>query len=258
MFLPLGIIRHTLLGWRVTEGQSLPSSLNKVFELAASDPGVYPTLVGDDRAAMAWLVRASWLTSNLGWSVVRHNDLSRDIELDSLLPDAGSPRSIGIREAALMRIVETAEQAADRLEHPGDHDLLDESRILARRYLTALGYTAYRSVRDLARGKSWVSITYASSADGRPIGVWILKPLGAPILKADIALAEGDAKKIDSPTWAVMNGLRLRGAQLGREFNIDLRSVACVEGSFDQLVQLAADPTDFLKAIDPAQDDGDE
>jgi len=256
---PLGIVRHTSMGWRVTEGQSLPSALSAAFELAANDPGVYPTLVGYDRAAVAWLVRAAWLTPNIGWSVVRYNDLSRDVELDPLLPDTGAPGSIGIREAALMRIVETAGQAADRLEHPGNHDLLDETGVLVRRYLTALGYTAYHSVRDLARGKSWVSISYASSSDGDPNGVWILKPVGARILESDLALAKYEAKKIGSPTWAVTNAMRLKGAQIGREFDIDLRSVARVERSFNLLVQLAADPSDFLKIVDPVQDDdGDE
>ena len=167
-FIALGIVNRTSRGWKVVEGQTLPASIAAAFKFVGHDRRAYPALLGDDRAAVAWLVRAAWLTPNLGWSSVRHNDLSRDIELDPLLSDAGAPRSVGIREAALMRVVEAAEQAADWLVHPGEHDPLDQTAFFARRYLTALGYTGYRAVREVARTESGASITYALSAEGAP------------------------------------------------------------------------------------------
>lgn len=145
-----------------------------------------------------------------------------------------------------MRIVETTELAADRVENPGLHDLLDEAAILARRYLTALGYTAYRAIRELGRSKHWVSITYGLASGGVPSGVWILRPIGSQIEEADWVVAKRYANKIGAQTWAVANGIRLEGEHGGQKFDIDLRTIVRVEGSFEQLIRLAADPSDFL------------
>jgi len=147
-----------------------------------------------------------------------------------------------------MRVVETAHQAADRLEHPGNLDLLDETGIIARRYLTALGYTSYHAVRELVRFGSWASIAYARSSDGEPTGVWILKPVGVALEEADNVRAAQEAKKNGSRTWAVTNGLRLKGSQESEAFDIDLRAVGRVEESYEQLIRLAAEPADFVNS----------
>jgi hypothetical protein len=84
-----------------------------------------------------------------------------------------------------------------------------------------------------------------------------LKPLGAPIVEADLAKAKRDARKIGAPAWAVTNGLRLQGAQSNQKFNIELRAIARVEGSFDQLIQLAAKPSDFINTDEVQADDAD-
>src|SRR5262249_24465385 len=39
-------------------------------------------------------------------------------------------------------------QASDLLKHPGDLDGLAATRTVVRRYLTALGYTAYNAMRE--------------------------------------------------------------------------------------------------------------
>jgi hypothetical protein len=247
-FVALGIVRHTSRRWKVAAGQPLPPAIASAFQLASDDSRAYTALPEADRAAVAWLVRAAWLTPNLGWSIVRHNDLSQDTELDPLLSDTGVPSSIGTREAALMRVVETAHQAADRLEHPGNLDLLDETGIIARRYLTALGYTSYHGVRELVRVGSWASIAYAHSSDAKPTGVWVLKPVGVAIEEADTVRAVQEAKKVGSRSWAVTNGLRLKGSQESEAFDIDLRAVGRIEESYEQLIRLAAEPADFVNS----------
>lgn len=218
----------------------------------------YPALLGDDRAAVAWLVRAAWLRPNLGWSIVRQDDLSRDTELDPLLSDVGAPLSLGIREAALMRVVEAAEQAADWLVHPGEDDPLDQTAILARRYLTALGYTGCRAVREIARTKSWTSISYALSGEGVPGGVGLLKPVGTAICALDLVAAKQEAKNVGSPTWGVTNALLLQGGRGKQSFALDFLAVARKEELFEQLVQLAADPSDFAGDGEQAQDEADD
>ncbi len=80
-----------------------------------------------------------------------------------------------------MRIVETAEQAADWVGHPGAHDLLDQSLVLARRYLTALGFPAYGAIKELGRTDEALTIAYSTATDGEPSGIWILKRVGALI-----------------------------------------------------------------------------
>ena len=254
----LGIVHHSSKGWRIDGDQTLPASIAAGFNLSARDPRAYPALLGDARAAVAWLVRAAWLTPNLGWSIVRPQDLSHDIDLDSLFPDVDAPLSLGTREAALMRVVEAAEQAEDWVKHPGEDDSLDHTAVLARRYLVALGYTGYRSVREIARTKSWLSISYAPSSESMPSGVWLLKPVGAPISAPDLAAAKQEARNVGSPTWGVTNALLLRGVQGGHSFDLDFRAVARKADMFEQLVQLAADPTDFALIADRQQDDSDD
>ncbi|HUR00074.1 MAG TPA: hypothetical protein VM166_11515 [Gemmatimonadaceae bacterium] len=129
--------------------------------------------------------------------------------------------SLVIREAALMRVVEAAEQAADWLEHPGDDDPIDQTAFLARRYLTALGYTGYRAVRELARTKSWASITFALSTEDVPRGIWLLKPVGTPIRTLDLVAAKQEAKNVGTSTWGVTNALRLQGARGQQSFDLD-------------------------------------
>jgi hypothetical protein len=257
-FLALGIVHRTSKGWKVVEGQELPASITAAFKQAEHDPFTYPALLGDDRAAVVWLVRAAWLTPNLGWTLVRPNDLSQDIELDPLLSDAAAPRSVGVREAALMRVVETAEQAADWLAHPGEHDSLDQTVVLARRYLTALGYTGYRAVREVARTKSGPCIAYGLSAEGVRCGVWLLKPVGTPIGETDSAAARREARRVGALTWGVTNALRLQGAHDRHSFDLDLGAVARNEEIFEQLIQLAATPSDFKRNSSLEEDEGDE
>ena len=251
----LGIVRHSSRGWRITAGHPIPSQIVDAFESALNDPGAYPALVGNRKASTAWLVRAGWLSTTLGWSIVRHNDLTRDVELDPALSDAAIPNAIGIREAALMRIVETAEQALDRLAHPSHHDLLNETRVLVGRYLTALGYTAYRAVRELKKCQSGACIVYGHSANSSS-GLWLLKPIGAPILEEDLDAAQREAKATQVKTWAVTNGLFLTGVNGNGKFQVDLREVAQNEESFACLIRLAADPSDFEDKLEHLRENG--
>lgn len=245
--LALGMVRRASGGWKVEPEQLIPPTLSRAFQMALQDPGQYPALVGEDKSATAWLVRAAWLSPNLGWSIVRHNDLSRDIDLDSGLSDINVPDTIGPREAALMRIVETAQQARDRIEHPANQDLLNETNLLVRRYLTAIGFTTYRAVRELTKTESWISIAYGHWAANEALGVWVLKPLGSRIEEQDLIVAQREAEKIGATTWAVTNSLHLRGASRVSKFDINLDEVGRAEGSFETLIQLSADPSDFAE-----------
>lgn len=234
----LGFIQKRSRGWITVPEILVPPTLGEVFAKSAADPTIYPLLSEQERAAATWLVRAAWLTPNLGWSIVRVNDLSVDEEWESDIDvHEESPRPTP-REAALMRLLETAHQAEDHILHPVGTDPLSETFEFSRRYLTALGFTRYGTVREVDRKPDYSILEFTRRPDLPPSGVWVLRPLGTKIRAEDLHVAQGQAERTGAISWAVCNGIALRGSLTERSVDLRFQDLGQKESLFDSLLSV--------------------
>jgi hypothetical protein len=197
-------------------------------------------LTREQQAATGWLVRATWLVPNVGWSRVRVNDLADSgAEAEDETDEARA--ATNPRESALMRIVEAAHQASDLLRHPGGVDGLAATRTVVRRYLTALGYTAYNSVRDVdGLGRNAVSV-HRSTGDAAS-ALWLLLPVGAGVTDGDVQSARDAARTSRIAFSVITDALTIVASEGDRATRIDLRTIGQNQDEFDRLIALAADP----------------
>lgn len=242
-FFALGLVEPTKRGLRIDGGRFLPRALAEAFALACNDPSSYAVLPPKQQAAMGWLVQGTWLVPNVGWVRVRLNDLADGGDEDDDTTEA-THATTNPRETALMRIVEAAHQADDLRRHPGENLDADVTRTIVRRYLTALGYTAYNSVRDLdasTNGSRLISVS--PDNDAAPTSVWLLRPIGAGVDEQDVRRARTSARKQRVKRAVATDGLRLLAAEDGNTLDIDLRKIGRHKQQFDRLIKLALDPT---------------
>jgi hypothetical protein len=232
----LGLVQKRGRGWVTVPEISVPPTLGEVFARSAADPRIYPVLSEKERAAATWLVRAAWLTPNLGWSVVRVNDLSvdEDWETDTDVQD-DSHRSTA-REAALMRLLETAHQAEDHILHPVGSDPLSETFEFSRRYLTALGFTRYGAIKEVDRKADYSILEFSERLELPPSGVWVLRPLGTKIRDEDLRVAQDQAKKTGTTSWAACNGIVLQGRVESDSIDLRFQDLGQEDSLFDSLL----------------------
>jgi hypothetical protein len=149
-----------------------------------------------------------------------------------------------------MRIVEAAHQAADLLRNPGGIDSVGATRTVVRRYLTALGYTAYNAVREIDGLGPHVLSVHRSTGDTAASSLWWLLPLGEGISDSDIRRAKKAARASGITRAVVTDGLTLTGSENGKAMTIDLRRVGRKKAEFDRLAALAADPPSLTEGGD--------
>ena len=242
----LGLLQKRSRGWATVPDLSRPTVLSDVFATLAADPTIYPLLSARDRAAATWLVRAAWLTPNLGWSVVRVNDLSVDEnwEPETDVPD--DSRRPSAREAALMRLLETAHQAEDHILHPVGADPLSETFEFSRRYLTTLGFTRYGAVKEVDRKQDYSVLEFTEHPDLPPSGIWVLRPLGTKVRPKDLAEAQGRAIRAGAPSWGASNGVALQGTLALKPFTLRFQDLGEEDALFDSLLRIGPglDPTE--------------
>jgi hypothetical protein len=236
----LGLVQPTRSGWVTRQQRKLPDELADAFAVVRNDPLAYAALPPEQQAAVGWLVRATWLVPNIGWTRVRANDLADAGAEDDDYGDA-TPAPTSPRETALMRIVEAAHQASDLRRHPGGVDSLEATRTVVRRYLTALGYTAYNAVREVD-GVGPNALSVHRSTGEAASALWLLLPLGEGIRDADIRQAQKAARTCRIPRAVVTDGVTLVAREAGSAMRIDLRTVGRRKVEFDRLAALAADP----------------
>jgi hypothetical protein len=242
-FVALGYLRPSEAGWEVHAKRNLPQPLAAAFTVLQDDPHSYPVLAREQQAAAGWLVRATWLVPNVGWSRVRVNDLADSGAEDEDGAD-GARAATSPRESALMRIVEAAHQASDLLRHPGGVDGLVATHTVVRRYLTALGYTAYNAVRDMdGLGSDAVSV-HRSTGDVAS-ALWLLLPVGAGVTDSDVQRARDAARTSRIALTVVTDALTLVASEDDRVTRIDLRTVGQNQDEFDRIIALAADPRTY-------------
>lgn len=236
----LGLVQRRSHGWVSVPKMSVPPPLVDVFTRSVADPTVYQLLTDKERVAAKWLVRAGWLTPNLGWSVVRVNDLSveEDLESDDGQDDSHRPTP---RDAALMRVLETAHQAEDHILHPVGNDPLYETLEFARRYLTALGFTRYGAIKEVNRENDYSQLEFNAGLDPPPSGIWLLRPLGAKIRSDDVQMAQGLAQERGAASWAACNGIALRGNLRSGPVDFRFQNLSQEESLFDSLLTLSRD-----------------
>jgi hypothetical protein len=239
----LGLLEPNQSGWRSRGDRRLPVQLAEGFTAVGDDPGCYAVLPPTDQSAVTWLVWATWLVPNVGWSRIRVNDLSDAGAEDEDVADV-TPVTAP-RETALMRIVEAAHQAEDLYRHPGATEGTDATRAVVRRYLTALGYTAYNAVRELHGTAAASAISVHPSCDSAADSVWLLLPIGGQIGQDDVAAAHRLARDEGVGLAVATNGIQLLGARDGSPLMIDLRTVGRDSNQFDSLISLASDPSWF-------------
>lgn len=244
----LGLVETRRSSVAVHRERKLPSGLARAFAIASADPRAYPALPRDEQAAVAWLVWAAWLTTNLGWSVVRPNDLTEDDVAWDEDDDRGT-LATSPRETSLMRVAEAAHHAADLIRHPGEVEPLDATRTIVRRYLTALGYTSYYSVSELDGAPSTSRLlAVRAGKDSPPKALWLLRPLGQDVRRSDVDHARRAAREGGVSDFAVTNALDVVGRVGGSRVEVTLRSAAAVAEAFDDLIRYAADPVMFENA----------
>jgi hypothetical protein len=242
-FVALGYLRPSGARWEVNAKRNLPDELAAAFTVLQDDPLVYPVLTREQQAAAGWLVRATWLVPNVGWTGVRVNDLA-DSGADDEDGMDGARAATKPRDSALMRVVEAAHQASDLLRHPGGVDGLEATRTVVRRYLTALGYTAYNAIRDVdGHGRDLVSV-HPSTGDVAS-ALWLLLPLGVGVTDGDVQRARAAARTSQITLTIVTDALTLVASEDDRVMRIDLRTVGQSQDEFDQLIALAADPDTY-------------
>ena len=238
----LGFIRMNKRGWATDLNQPLPFELQKALKTVSLDPGAYPARPDRERAAIVWLVKAAWLTANLGWSVVQVNDLTTEFDL----PESNMSSTVALttpRKAALMRVSETAHQAEDHVLHPSNLTGIEETLAFARRYLIALGFTTYGAIREIESAGGAI-VEYRTNGQ-HPAGVWVLKPLGTEIQNVDVERARAEAKAIGVDAWAVCNGVQLEGEVGFNHVAFRIDDVASNNESFEHMLLFAADPRHF-------------
>lgn len=243
-FVALGFLRPSDSGWATRPQRVIPRVLAEAFAVLRDDPHAYAALAPKEQAASVWLVRATWLVPNVGWTRVRANDLADAGAEDD---DHGDSAAVTTspRETALMRIVEGAYQAADLLRHPGRIDGVEATRTVVRRYLTALGYTAYNAVRAIDRLGPDVISVHRTAGDAAT-ALWLLLPLGSGIEDADVRKARHAARVTQRARAVVTDGLTLVATENGQTDSIDLRMIGQKQVEFDRLAALAADPTSLV------------
>jgi hypothetical protein len=246
-FVALGLLQPGKSGWTCRRDRQLPAEVVTAFAAVTDDPSCYAVLTREEQAAIGWLVWATWVVPNLGWSRVRPNDLA-DAGAEDEAALAVTPAATSPRETALMRIVEAAHQADDLRRHPGATDGIEATSKVVRRYLTALGYTAYNAIRELngAAGDRTLSVHPASDAGASAI--WMLRPIGAGISKSDISRARKLARTESVTVAVATDGLHLVAVENGAVLDIDLRDIGRNQGQFDRLRSLAVDPSLFEAA----------
>lgn len=235
----LGFLERRKAGWISRNDRGLPAELADAFAAVNHDSSCYPVLPRRVQAAISWLVWATWLVPSVGWSRVRPNDLAdaggEDEGPVDVILAATSPR-----ETTLMRIVEAAHHADDLRRHPGADVGVDATRAVVRRYLAALGYTAFNALRELdgTTGNCALSVHRASEA---PVAIWMLLPLGAGISKEDVGRAERIARAESVTTAVATDGLQLVAIENGGVPSVDLREIGRHQSQFDRIMSLAAD-----------------
>jgi hypothetical protein len=242
-FVALGLLQPSRGKWAPHPERALPGELALAFAALREDPLAYPVLPNEHQRAVVWLVRASWLVPNLGWSRVRPNDLADTGAEDDAEADT-TPAVTRPRETALMRIVEAAHHAADLHRNPAGTDTVDATGEVARRYLTALGYTAFNGIRE-ADGLGPDVLSIHRTTDGPTAALWILLPLGAGVSEREVRRARKLGREHGVPT-VVTDGISLAAVARNGGPPIDLRSVGRKVKEFERVVALAADPEALL------------
>ena len=235
----LGLLELRSPGWTQRGDRALPHELADAIASVTEDPSRYPVLPRTEQVAIGWLVRATWLMPSPGWSRVRPNDLG-DPGGEEDDPSDPAIAATSPRETALMRIVEAAHHANDVRRHPGADDGVGATLTVVRRYLTALGYTAYSAVREVhIDGVHAVSVHPASDATASAI--WLLVPLGAGVAVADVEQAVRIARTVGAAAAVATDGLELVAVQERTELRVDLRDIGRNQSQFDLLIPLVAD-----------------
>ena len=235
----LGLLERRNPGWTPRGDRALPRELADAIASVTEDPSRYPVLPRKEQVAVGWLVRATWLMPSAGWSRVRPNDLG-DPGGEEDDPSDPAITATNPRETALMRIVEAAHHANDVRRHPSADDGVGATLTVVRRYLTALGYTAYSAIREVrVDGVHAVSVHPAS--DAAASAVWLLVPLGAGVAVADVEQAVRIARTVGAAAAVATDGLQLVAVQERTEVRVDLRRIGRNQSQFDLLIPLVAD-----------------
>lgn len=238
----LGLIRRRGSGWMADADRQLPRKLSAAMAAVTEDPSSYGALPRELQAAIVWLVWATWLVPSLGWLRVRPNDLGdAGAEVDGVLPSVSA--LTGPRETALMRIVEAAHEANDLRRHPGAEGGVDATARVVRRYLTALGYTAYNAVRTLRLGNELTALSVHPAADLPASAIWLLRPIGAGLADADIEQATRLAEHEGVAVVVATDGLEVVASGSGKIVIINLMAIGREPHQFDRLASLALDPS---------------
>ena len=253
----LGLLRQAESGWKPHRNRQLPHMLATAFATATEHPSTYAVLPRKEQAAIGWLVWATWLVPSVGWVQVRPNDLA-----DAGTEDEGglaeAPAATSPRETTLMRIVEAAHQGDDLQRHPGATAGIDATMMVVRRYLTALGYTAYNAVRELDGMTGYRAVSVHRATDAAASAIWMLRPIGTGISGTDIDRARRLALDEGVVVVVATDGLQLVAVEDGTVLDVDLRAIGRSQRHFDRLISLALDPSLLVveKWMQPAEAPG--
>jgi hypothetical protein len=226
-----GIRRTSDHDWMLVRMPPLPDELADAFNTAARDPNAYDVLPPESRAPFAWLVRAGWLSTNVGWTAVRPNDLSKGYDIDdfSAAPQAG-------QDAVTLRLAEAIFAVLDWLEHPSHEDPLDVTAQFVRRCLLSIGYTELAAVT--VDRESDRATAHIRGKGGGVVGRWVLLPVGSRP-GADVVSAAREAAPV---SWAVCSGTRIVGRLGDDEVDLVLSTPEDAERLKEALAPISRTP----------------
>lgn len=221
-------------GWIAVPSRRLPSILGKVFREVGSDPYAYHGMGRAKKAAARWLVRAGWMTPSLGWTSLVPNELGpapdREPAADSIFLSAG--------DLAVLRLVEAAGVAEDHREHPGGTDPLKVTKDASRRFLTALGFTAFEALSETGPSSDGILLKYRDSL-GVAVGVWKLRPVGSPIRLVDLEEARAKASRSRARAWGASNGVQLHVGSAQGQVSVRVKDLRAKSKAFADLVRIS-------------------
>ena len=175
-----------------------------------TDPESYQGLDEHQRAAAVWMVRAGWLTPDIGWTYLREvgaGDVTTDEgdEADFIAPRPGASTELQIAEAI--------ELALDVRRHHDSTVALDQAVGFIRRCLVALGHTGLGAIR-VTRHEDHAAI------EADDLGCLVLPGSVGPFRDAD----RDRAKQLPEPARFVTNGVRIERLTPGKAVILEIRS----------------------------------
>ena len=207
--LALGALEQRAKRWRLVPGVALPRVLTDTLKDFRADPESYQGLDEHQRAAAVWMVRAGWLTPDIGWTYLREvcaGDVTTDEgdDADFMAPRPGASTELQIAEAI--------ELALDVRRHHDSTLALDQAVGFIRRCLVALGHTGLGAIR-VTRYEDHAAI------EADELGCLIL-PVGRTIRDVD----RDRAKRLPEPARFVTNGVRIERLAPGEAVTLEIRS----------------------------------